>query len=472
MLFNSFPFLFAYLPVVLAGHWWLKHHRWPMSAQALLLVASFSFYAWNRPSSLVFLCVSILFNFALARFMTGIADRKQKVRVLRLGLAGNLLFLGILKYSRFAQATLASLTGIHLPVPQLALPLGVSFFTIQQIMYLVDSFEGLCPANSLFDHASFVAFFPYLTSGPLARCKQMVPQLRDEHPTSAEAFGRGLALLGFGLFKKVVIADCIGRFVEAGFTHLGNVSVLEAWISCTVYCLQIYFDFSGYSDMALGIAGMLGFTLPPNFNAPYQATSIIEFWQRWHISLSKFITTYLYTPLVRAMGKATLVTASLATLGAMALAGLWHGPAWTYVIFGCIHGLALVVNQLWRKKIKIPIPAAIAWPLTMGAVFIGFVFFRSPNLASALSMLHALFLNPDWLGRTAFKSVIRMSDLTVLGLPMLLALPLALFGPDSNELTRRLTPGVGVALGLVVIFLTSFLFLNSTIAQDFVYFAF
>ena len=259
-------------------------------------------------------------------------------------------------------------------------------------MYLVDCYEGLSAAHGLFDHASFVAFFPYITSGPLTRSRHILPQVKKQRDVTAEEFSRGLFLLGSGFFKKVVIADSIGRYADAGFSNIGALTGIEAWISCVAYCLQIYFDFSGYSDMAVGAGRLLGFKIPINFNAPYRSTSISEFWQRWHITLSQFITTYLYTPLIRSMGKVTLQTAVVATVLSMALAGLWHGPAWTFVIFGVIHGVALAVNQVWRKKIKLGIPPAIGWALTMAVVLVGFIAFRSPNPGAAMSMIRALFL--------------------------------------------------------------------------------
>ena len=472
MLFNSFTFILLFTPLLLVGLWTMRRYAQPVAAQALLLAASLLFYAWGKPSSLLLLGVSILFNFTTAKAMSKASQPKGRERVFLLGLMANLLFLGVLKYARFAQSILFSLTGLNIPVPGIGLPLGVSFFTIQQIMYLVDCYENLCPANSLFDHASFVAFFPCLTSGPLVRSRQIVPQLKLQRMVSAEDFTRGLTLFAFGLFKKVVIADCIGRVADAGFDHLGMLSGAEAWISCSVYCLQIYFDFSGYSDMAVGVGRMLGLTIPVNFNAPYRSLSIIEFWQRWHISLSQFITTYLFTPLIRSMGKATLVTSALATLGAMAIAGLWHGPAWTYILFGLIHGMALVLNQVWRKRVKLALPPALSWTLTMVPVFVAFVFFRSVDLPAALRMFKALFMNAHVLGFDAFRNVIRMADIKLLAVPVLLALPLAVVGLDSNEWVRRAKATRWSALGLAALLAVCFLFLNSTIAQGFVYFAF
>jgi alginate O-acetyltransferase complex protein AlgI len=471
MLFHSFLFIFAFLPGVLLLHVLARKFASARAAQLVLLVASLVFYARANPAHVPVLVGSLLFNFRLAHAMAA-AEAPARRRWLVIGLTGNVLLLGTLKYARFACSIVTGLTGLDLPVPPGLFPLGLSFFTIQQIMYLVDCYEGLVAPHGLLDHASFVASFPTLTSGPLTRSRQMLPQLRSGGQASAEDFGRGLVLFGLGLFKKVVIADCIARFPDASFSNVATVSGLEAWLSAGIYCLQIYFDFSGYSDMAVGAGRMLGLKVPVNFNAPYRATSIIEFWQRWHITLSQFITTYLYTPLIRSFGKATLAKASIATLLAMTLAGLWHGPAWTYVVFGCIHGAALVVNQVWRKKVKVRLPPAVSWPLTMAVVLVGFVVFRSPDLHTAWSMARALVTARSWFGLGAFRSVIRLADLQILAIPIVLAGPLAVLGPDSNELANRFQPGRSVVVGATAMFLLALLYLNSTIAQDFVYFAF
>ena len=307
-------------------------------------------------------------------------------------------------------------------------------------MYLVDCYEALAAVNGLFDHALFVSFFPYVTSGPLVRSQKIVPQLKEERTANSREVWVGLFLLGVGCFKKVVIADSLARLANLGFNNVGEITGVEAWLSSVVYSLQIYFDFSGYSDMAIGAGALLGFKIPINFRAPYRSTSIIEFWQRWHITLSQFITTYLYTPLIRSMGKATLRTASVATLISMALAGLWHGPSWTFVIFGVIHGAALVINQWWRKKIKIRIPAGLAWALTMFTLLIGFVPFRSSSL-KPLSDDCALFANILTGGA---ESIYRIEMISLL--PLAMSFPLAVLGPDSNELAARVTPSYGTGV--------------------------
>ena len=233
-------------------------------------------------------------------------------------------------------------------------------------MYLVDCYEGLSPALILFDHATFVSFFPYVISGPIAKSKRMVHQfdnfggVPDERST---LIARGLYQFSIGLFKKVILADAFASIANLGFGTGSRLSAAEAWIFSVCYTMQIYFDFSGYSDMAIGSAMMLSVEVPRNFDAPLRSKSIIEFWQRWHISLTNFITTYLYTPILKKFERATLTASAISTLIAMTIAGLWHGPSWTFVAYGAIHGCGLAINQFWRKKKMPKIPAFASWLL-------------------------------------------------------------------------------------------------------------
>lgn len=470
MLFNSFPFLLVFMPTVLACYWIVKRYSQPRSAQILLLVVSLAFYSWSRPSSLLFLGVSILFNFGVAEAISKASQPRRRRQILILGLTGNVLFLGVLKYAKFAQETLLTFTGITLPVPELTLPLGVSFFTIQQIMYLVDCYEDLVPSHPLLDHASFVAFFPYLSMGPLVKTRQMLPQLRAGGALNAELFAKGSLLFAMGLCKKVLVAEPLASLADSGFSLPGTLSCADAWIASLAYTFQIYFDFSGYTDMAMGIGLMLGIQLPANFRSPYKALSIIDFWQRWHITLSQFITTYLYTPIIRSFRKATLLTASIATLAAMAIAGLWHGPSWNFVLFGVIHGVALVVNQYWRKKVRVQLPSGIAWLLTMGVVIFAFIFFRAATLPDAVIMLHALVPGTHLFGHAILGSgSMGFIGTSIVFLAGILA---ATIGPNSNEWAARLRPSPQAAAAVAAILLVGVLYLNSSTAREFIYFAF
>jgi alginate O-acetyltransferase complex protein AlgI len=475
MNFNSFHYILIFLPAVLLACQFSR--RVPKGPQICVLVASLIFYAWGKPSHLAYLVGSILVNWQIAQRI-GQAAHENKKRYVQLGLVLNIGFLCLFKYVNFFFKSIPTFAHHHVLLPELDFPLGISFFTLTQVMYLVDCYEGLNGPSTLFDHATFVSFFPYVISGPIARAKRIVHQftaLNSRVGPTAEMVSRAMYLFSLGLMKKIVLADAFSKGADYGFNSAINMSALEAWIFASCYALQIYFDFSGYSDMAIASALMLGIEIPRNFDAPLRSTSIIEFWQRWHISLSQFITTYLYTPILKSFERATLTTASIATLLAMTIAGLWHGPSWNFVLFGVIHGLGLVVNQYWRKKKKkLPVlPDFVCWVLTFALVDFAFVFFRSPNLPAALVYVRHLF---NWPHPFSITNVRAMNGaglmVAVFVLAQVSGVVAAFFGKSSEQMARDFAPtwmNYAATVGLTAI---AWLFLNSSISKPFVYFAF
>lgn len=477
MLFNSFPFLFFFLPIVTVGYALACQYLSPRIAQAFLLVSSFFFYGYARASYVPLLAASILFNWAIAFWIDtaekhSSAGEMRRKLLLRVGLVANIALLCSFKYVNFFLRHLAFLNLPRFTLPNWEFPLGISFFTLTQVMYLVDTYQGLNPHSSLFDHATLVSLFPYVESGPLVRARAIVPQFTSARTPGnrIELACRGLYLLSFGLTKKVVLADSFARIADAGFGSAQNLSTLEAWICSLSYAFQLYFDFSGYSDMAVGAALMLGIDIPQNFNAPYTSTSITEFWQRWHISLSNFITNYLYTPILRSLGKATITTSVIAVLIAMAIAGLWHGPAWTFIIFGTLHGCALAANQIWKRR-KLKMPDWLGWLMTFVFADLSFVFFRSANIPAALQMLTAMLPHANLLGIAAIRSVLPFTPYLVLR-PVTIGVVLAFFFATSQQLADRFRPTHVTALVTATLMLLCIFFMNSTVAKEFVYFAF
>jgi len=471
MLFNSFRFLFLFLPVVAAGYYICAHRISGRAGQIVLILSSLFFYGSARVAYVPLLACSILFNFFLARVIAS-AEGPWRKRLLVSALAANIALLASFKYINFALRSLSAFTRMQFSLPDWEFPLGISFFTLQQVMYLVDCYEKLVPANDLWTHAAFASFFPCVISGPITRARQMVPQLSQAVTTNAAKISQALSLLAMGLFKKVALADSFSRIADAGFSHPAGLSALEAWSSSFAYTFQLYFDFSGYSDMAIATALLLGFSLPVNFDTPYRSLSITEFWQRWHITLSQFITTYLYTPIVKSFKKATMAKASMATLLAMTIAGLWHGPSWTFVLFGALHGFALVVNQYWRKKVKRHVPRPLAWAATMLFVNFAFIFFRASNIASALEICRDLWPNSHPWTLLVLKESIRMSEAAVIAIPLFIGLAAAFLGDNSNVISRRIQPRFSSAWAVAGLILVSLLFMNSNLAKEFIYFAF
>lgn len=315
-----------------------------------------------------------------------------KKALLFIGIAFNIGLLGYFKYTDFFLFNVNYFLGGNLDLLYLALPLGISFFTLQQVAFLVDVYEGLAKEQSFIDYALFVSFFPQLIAGPIVHHKQMMPQFEKirNKVLNYRNLACGLFVFALGLFKKVVIADTFAVWASKGFDQWNILTFFEAWSCSLSYTFQLYYDFSGYTDMAIGICLMFNISLPVNFNSPYKATSIIDFWKRWHITLTNFITTYVYTPIVRSMGRITFGKTMWAIFAAMFISGFWHGAAWTFVAWGAMHGFALVVNHYWRKH-KFKMPKLLAWFITFNFVNISFVVFRAKEWKDAIKVLRGMF---------------------------------------------------------------------------------
>lgn len=406
MLFSSYEFLFVFLPATILTFHGLVAFGLRRYAVTVLVGASLFFYGWWDVSFLALLLSSVLANFLLGRRLESCVargDQRQARGVLAAGIVMNLAALGYFKYAFFIAGNLNALLDTGLVLPAIILPLGISFFTFEQISYLVDVRRDGRSEPDLLHYAFFVVFFPRLVAGPILRAAEILPQLNSPRLTEqrAENLAVGLTLFAFGLFKKTFIADGIAAYATPVFAAAGggeNLDLLAAWGGALAYTMQLYFDFSGYSDMAIGVARCFGIRFPMNFYSPYKATSIIDFWRRWHITLSRFLRDYLYIPLggnrrgpVRRYGN-LIVT--------MLLGGLWHGANWTFVAWGGLHGAYLIVNHAWlalRQRSPLVDRACryraarlAAWLLTFLAVVVAWVFFRSPTFSSALAMLHAM----------------------------------------------------------------------------------
>ena len=388
MLFNSYEFVFLFLPATLLGYHLLGKMRLTRAATIFLVAASLFFYARWRIAYLPLLLGSIITNYTLVSLL--IRGHKKKLW-LWLGLAFNVGLLGYFKYADFFIGNLNAVSGSEFNLMRIVLPLGISFFTLQQIAYLVDVYEGLVKKQNFVDYALFVSFFPQLIAGPIVHHKEMMPQFSKlrNHVFNYRNASRGLLVFAIGLFKKVIIADTFSVWASAGFDEASSLTFFAAWTTSLCYTLQLYFDFSGYTDMALGAALMFNIKLPHNFRSPYKATNIIDYWNRWHLTLTRFITTYVYTPIVRAMGRMTFNKAMLATLVTMFISGLWHGAAWTFVIWGTMHGVAIVCAHTWKKS-KRKMPTALAWFITFNFVNVALVVFRAREFADAVKVLRGM----------------------------------------------------------------------------------
>jgi D-alanyl-lipoteichoic acid acyltransferase DltB (MBOAT superfamily) len=482
--FDTPTYFLLFLPVAAATHALVRRWLGPPWAQGTLLAASLLFYCWAALRYLPILAASILFNWAIARAMIARQDPAGRRLLLWIGLGVDVAVLFLFKYVQLFLDTIAWFHGPQLTFPRWGFPLGVSFFTLNQIMYLVDAypkapaspagrklFRGILEPSTLAEHATFVTLFPYLVSGPLVRARATVDQFRRaEREPDVNRMAKGLFLFAVGLAKKVVLANSFAPVADAGFGALRDYSMVEAWAFCLAALLHLYFDFSGYSDMALGSAWMLGIDIPQNFESPLKSRSIFEFWQRWHISLSRFITDYLYTPLFRALGKPTQAKSALATLAAMLVAALWHGPAWPFVAWGAAHGSALVVNQIWKRR-GLSLPDPVGWAVTFLFLTATIVFLRTGTLAESAQMLSRLLPHAHPLEAGALRKVVALTP-TLLVKPVGLGCLVALLAPSSTQLTARFTPRLATAVATAALLALSLFFINSVPARTFVYFAF
>ncbi len=454
MLFNSFAFLFGFLPWAVLGFRLLS--RYENARLWFLLAVSLVFYGYWDWRFVPLLIGSIIFNWLAAKaFYT---YRRRWILLIAIGV--NLGVLGLFKYLGFFTDVLEQTVGWQSDFRRLVLPLGISFFTFHNIIYLVDLKRGRAPRYSFRDFALYIALFPQILAGPLVRHNEIIPQLAlpPGRPGFSERLARGFVFLLFGLSKKIFFADELAKLADPVFNAAahGAVTMGQAWTAALAFPLQIYFDFSGYSDMAIGIALMLGFTLPYNFNIPYRATDLSQFWRRWHITLMRFLRDYVYIPI--GGNQCNLWRQCLNVVVTLLLGGFWHGAGWTFIIWGGLHGLGLAVGILWRKFAK-PIPAALAWPMLMAFLIFTWIFFRAPSLAAAQTILL------DMAGQGACGPVSGIMTIA-------LASAVACIGPSSQILVGRVKPSwwvapVGALLALAILFK-----LNGSPAYEFIYFHF
>ena len=404
MLFNSYPFLWVFLPIVCIGFVFCRKLG-VSQAMGWLAGCSLFFYGWWNPPYALLLVGSIVFNYSIQRRLSRTASRALLV----FGITCNLSLLAYYKYANFFLETFAMAAGgdasTDFRLIDITLPLAISFYTFQQISYLCDAYGGRIIRHRFVDYALFISFFPQLIAGPIVNPREMLPQFRKTNALSprAEDVAAGIMVFTIGLFKKVVVADTVATFstpVFAGALAGDSITFIEAWTGALAYTLQLYFDFSGYSDMAVGLGMIFGIRLPINFNSPYKARNIIEFWRRWHITLSRFLRDYLYIPL-GGNRVSSPYRRHVNLMIVMLLGGLWHGAGWTFVLWGGLHGAYLIINHGWQKLLDRSDIATIklrqrrtyrafAWALTFLAIVFAWVLFRADNLASASSVYAAM----------------------------------------------------------------------------------
>ncbi|MCB1788669.1 MAG: MBOAT family protein [Gammaproteobacteria bacterium] len=475
MLFNSYEFIFLFLPLTLVVYFWVARagHE---AAIIWLVAASLFFYGWWNPIYLVLIVGSMLGNFwvggLLSKAHSGGRARTGRV-LLALGVVANLALLGYFKYANFAVDSINAVADTDYHLATIVLPLAISFFTFQQIAYLVDAYNGITKEYRFSHYALFVTFFPQLIAGPIVHHKDMLPQfMRDTTlRPHLDNIVVGLSIFAIGLFKKTVLADGVAQYGTPVFDAAAageTLTFFHAWGGALAYTFQLYFDFSGYSDMAVGAARLFGIKLPINFHSPYKATNIVEFWRRWHITLSTFLRDYLYIALGGNRNGRIMRYRNL--MLTMLLGGLWHGAGWTFVVWGGLHGLYLSLNHAWSHLVRrlFPTPLlpravskALAWGVTFVAVVVGWVFFRATSFDAAAEMLYgmagingialpnaiAVRLGAGWqwladLGVTTYLG--GGSQFLYTWMWILALFPVALAMPNTQQVMRSVEPAINL----------------------------
>ncbi|WP_419875836.1 MBOAT family O-acyltransferase [Candidatus Pristimantibacillus sp. PTI5] len=490
MLFNSPQFIFIFLPLVFGGYFFLGSITNPYAARAWLASCSLFFYGWWNPRYLPLILISMVINFLIGKYLI---SHKTKL-VLTAGIMLNLAFLGYYKYFDFFLDNFNSLFSTEMPLMQLALPLAISFFTFQQITYIVDCYKGKVDNYHIVNYTLFITFFPHLIAGPIVHHRAMMPQFQNtqNQKINFENIALGIFAFSIGLFKKVILADNFSTTVLDGMQYIETITFFDAWILILSYTFQLYFDFSGYSDMAIGLALLFNIKLPINFNSPYKSVNFQEMASRWHITLTRFLYEYVYFPMNRYLSKKVFPFLSLTfstdaktninLIFLFILSGIWHGAGWNFIIWGLLVGLGIIIYRMWTKTgIKLPLFAA--WALTFGYLNFTLVFFKISQLDQAIMLIKAMlgfqgFILPEQLARilhplsmigvefasTPLKDKYAAAGLIILGFIIVLVFK------NTSEKMQSFRPTFMYAVFIIIILIYSLL--NLTKVSEFLYFKF
>jgi len=465
MLFNSYVFIFAFFPITVAGYFILCRLRLTYAAKVWLALASLVFYGWWDVRYVPLILASITFNYTVGRLLIASGEPTSRLhhhrkKLLAAGIVGDILLLGYYKYADFFLENLNAALGTDYPLLKIVLPLGISFFTFTQIAFLVDAYKQKAKEYDIINYILFVTFYPHLIAGPILHHGEMMPQfdrLRNKVWNWGNA-ARGGFVFCIGLFKKVVIADTFAKYANDGFAKAHMF--IDSWVAALSYTFQLYFDFSGYTDMAIGIALLFNIRLPQNFNSPYKATSIQDFWRRWHMTLSRFLRDYIYIPLGgNRKGKLRTYFNNMAVF---LIGGFWHGAGWTFIMWGFLHGAAQIVQRIWGEFFR-PMPRWLAWVITFLFINVTWVFFRAESFDQALRLLKGM----------AGLNGVALGHVKSLWFPILLIaifLPIVLFTRNSSEREHDFRPGWKPGLAMAAMFVISLFFMNRI--SEFLYFNF
>lgn len=486
MIFNSYEFIFAFLPAVWIVYFLLNRWQLFFIRNIWLVISSLFFYSWWNPVYLPLILISMLLNYYIGTLLGKTGSRRGAKLLLTAGVTANLAALGYYKYYDFFIDNLNALLSTNFDLLHLALPLAISFFTFQQIAYLVDAYRKETKEYDFWKYALFVSFFPQLIAGPIVHHNEMMPQFSREKTHRRfhyENLAKGIFIFSIGLFKKAVIADTFAVWATAGFDQAEVLTFIEAWIVSLSYTFQLYFDFSGYTDMAMGAALLFNIRLPVNFNSPYKAVNIQDFWKRWHMTLTRFLTQYLYIPL--GGNRKGIPRTYMNVFLVFFVSGLWHGAGWTFILWGSLHGAASLLNRLWHQ-LGFKMNKFLGWFITFQFVNFAWVFFRAQTWEDAEKVLKGMagmsgFTWPEQLTSlfapaavqaVEILSINAATDTSLLYMLFILAgaFAVTLWAKNSVRLMDQLKPSWFSAFFICALLLISFF--SMTRVSEFLYFNF
>jgi len=466
MLFNTYIFIFAFLPIMLIGYFWLLRQRLILGSKIWLVGGSLFFYGYWSIVYIPLLLASILVNFFVGSALAETKSLKvSKKQLLIFGILFNVILLGYFKYTDFFLENFNGIFASNIPLTHIVLPLGISFFTFTQIAFLVDAYKEKVKEYDLLNYMLFVTYFPHLLAGPILHHAEMMPQFISRWNWSVRwrNVAVGLFLFSIGLFKKVVIADKFALLANSGFDVATTLNLFEAWATSLSYTLQLYFDFSGYTDMAIGISLMFNIRLPINFNSPYKAKDIQDFWRRWHITLSRFLRDYIYIPLG---GNKVGRYHNYGNLFAVFLiGGFWHGASWMFVIWGALHGGAIVIHRIWKDS-GLRMWGWLGWFITFNFVNIAWVFFRAKDFESVEKILGGMIGVSGVVLPNVLEGFISSKDLRLI----IIVAILTMIMKNSFEWSQKLKPTI--KFQLLTIALLAYGILSLSNVSEFLYFQF
>lgn len=484
MLFNSYIFIFLFFPITLIGYFILGKINKLQVRNIFLIGMSLWFYGYFNPSYLWIICGSIIFNYVASKLIQRANTKTTAKLITAVAVIVNIAIIFYYKYYDFFISNVNSVFGTTYELKHIILPLGISFFTFQQLSYIIDSYHGETDGYRFDEYALFVCYFPQLIAGPIVLHDEIIPQFRKDSSRhfNSENFARGMYIFALGLFKKVIVADTFSAAVNWGFSDIASLGSLEAWIVSISYTFQLYFDFSGYCDMAIGIGAMMNIDITQNFNSPYKALSIPEFWSRWHITLTRFLRAYIYFPL-GGNRKGTLRT-YFNIMVVFLVSGIWHGANWTFIVWGLLHGLLQCITRLFNKQYE-RLSAVTKWMITMFFVNILWVVFRADSLSTAANFIMRMFFSPDFSISADLSKCFQLIEFTQLrylipegiqyylfNYEMWAFLTLALFGVLNFKNSKDFTFKPNFGRGVLTVVFTFWSIISLSGVSEFLYFNF